>query len=199
MIWFIACLRLYGLLNIDESFHNPWKSYFIHKSFYLKVHSSIPLESVYHCSYNLLQVSFLPITFTFSRLALPDTLISPSFNTFSISCTLIKMNDILILLTSNYDSDTYLIVRMGVSPSSNPYPFIYDHMGLEAISLIDDSNLEMLSMGSQDEGASHMRFFFRYPLVWWWMGSYCCFYSPFFLWDRSFNFPYFVILKNACP
>lgn len=43
---------------------------------------------------------------------------------------------------------------MGVSPGSNPSPFIYDCLGPEVISISDNSDLERLLVDSQVEGAT---------------------------------------------
>lgn len=59
-----------------------------------------------------------------------------------------------ISFASDYERDVSPIVKMGVSYSLNPSPFVYDCLGPEIIYTINDFDSKSICMGSHDEGAS---------------------------------------------
>lgn len=78
---------------------------------------------------------------------------------FSISCYLSKLNDSLVHLVSESESDTSPDPGIGVSLDSHLSPLAHNCMSQEFISLSDDSDSERVSVNSLDEEAYSFYYF----------------------------------------
>lgn len=113
-----------------------------YESVYQNGCNSLIKSSIYHCyicssSSSSYQLPYSPLVFT-----------------FNVSCTFIKISGSLICIANDYASDVSSVARMGVSHSSNPSHFVYDHVGSKVISLNNDSDSERLLGDSRDERSS---------------------------------------------
>lgn len=140
MIFSVANLYLFiWLLNVDNVFAilESWfllasvsiyecLPFFLAQSVYLSSCSTLPKASI--SPYYVLFLSAMPYQVPFS----------PQAFTFTILCILIKLSDSPISLTSNYENEASIVMRAILSHCLHHFPFAYDRLGLDIISINDD-------------------------------------------------------------